>query len=448
MLDIESSKCVYMVMLKKLNILIIALVLGCFVIAPQTSHAAAVGTSGTGGADTGGSRQNNIGDFLGPLTAGAANSRIPGFSVTIPGLSIELPGAAALTAAINAGAILKNLEGISGLPAILATVTAAFDDFPALLQTKFLDALLSSDLLPTEVTDLVDKFDGLKGQLEQVQNFVCDGNLNLGEHTKYLENFTISNINVKEITSSALPLPNFASDLTGKACGTLGAIPGINAGGAVPGVTNTPVTGPVPQDDKLNCSTSWQGPRDSLRDGNNPPGMANPELLNQIKRGAQELGMPPSYLAGVIMSESAGRPDAYNLDYAGQPACGPRFPASQSSATGLIQFLRGTADEIGLYSPPSTSCLDHTAKVRALSIAEQMDGIVRYYKKRGWEAGMTPYQAYATVHHGNPYGSSTDGANASVSTQSYFNGTVKRNMEIFECGGFDWANTLDFVEGA
>lgn len=162
-----------------------------------------------------------------------------------------------------------------------------------------------------------------------------------------------------------------------------------------------------------------------------PATMRNPVLISEIERVANNLGMQPSQLAGVIWSESGGDPTNYNQRGAGEPPCGPTFPEVQSSATGLIQFLTATARGLGMHN--ARTCMEHYNVVSNMGIPEQMRYVEQYYNNAGWQPGMNDYQAYATVHNGNPHGGQVD--STGVSTNGYFNRTVSKNIAAFRCTG-------------
>ena len=65
-----------------------------------------------------------------------------------------VPNAAQITSGINSGLFLQNLQGVAGSAALIASITDMFDNLPDALLPLFLDSLLKSDLLPSEVTDL------------------------------------------------------------------------------------------------------------------------------------------------------------------------------------------------------------------------------------------------------------------------------------------------------
>jgi len=421
------------------------------VYAQQTAKGDVIGPNGVGGTGVG---------------ATAGGGRVPRISglpnIVSTNIDISVPTAADITGIIDSGVFIGGLSGCADAVSAVADIDNLFDDIPPELQVSFMDALFSSNSDACIIGDLVDLFEDLDSWLDGLNDILCAGLDELNEGLAAAQNAIISQLSPENLgiptslDTGSLGLPaDFVSDLgidvdldlsvdlglglsVENLIGDLdfqGLVPGLNLGAC------DSLNGDALNDDALNgpvniqesdCSSNWQGLRDGLRDGNSPATMNNPELRFHARRAAIELGMDPNQLMGVMWAESRGDPTLSHT--AGCP----------NSATGLIQFLRATAAELG---EPHRNCQDHRAIFSQKPLEEQMDLVIRYYQQRGWEAGMTDYQAYATVHHGNPHGSSTDGANSGVTTESYFNSTVLARMEAFRCGGFDW-NTLEWVDGA
>lgn len=86
-----------------------------------------------------------------------------------------------------------------------------------------------------------------------------------------------------------------------------------------------------------------------------------------IARVAQNIGVDPNDLAAVISFESAG---SFN----------PSIKNPGSSATGLIQFMKGTDGHNGYYGMSRE-------RFSGLGFDEQMNYVEKYYKNRGFKAG-------------------------------------------------------------
>lgn len=104
-----------------------------------------------------------------------------------------------------------------------------------------------------------------------------------------------------------------------------------------------------------------------------------PEVAGAVKWGAEQLGIDPNHLASVISFETGGTfsPNARNPG---------------SSGTGLIQFMDaadGKKDK--MYWGMSRD------KFGSLTVAQQMEYVVRYFKERKLKAGATLGQVYDAV---------------------------------------------------
>ncbi len=362
-----------------------------------------------------GSAQNAIGDVVGPSRGGGLlGGSSDGSALTrLDSVDIFTDG--------GMGGILADRLDLSN--AALSALTSLFDDLPPGLQYLLLDALYSSD---GDIEDLILRFLVLQELYDNVDNITCGEGVSLAEYHAYAQNKLLANISVSDILAGGSFNPS-AGLLAGMSdvCGDAGA-PQISTPGeeSAPEETNTPDIADRPEGELVstesNCSSSWSSLPPAMR-GNDQ------ELHSQIRRGAAELGMDPSTFAGIIWLESGGDPRIFN-------------PCSNCSATGLIQFTRTTAGELGY---PSASKEEHRANIQSLSVAQQVDLAVKYFKQRKWKPGMSDYQAYATVHHGNPFGSSADGATG-TQTIDIFNRNVLPKIERYRCGGYDW-NELQFA---
>ena len=373
----------------------------------------------TAGSAPTGVTQNDLGDVIGPGSSAGFAGTPTGATITTPS-SFYVPDAAALTA-LSTSSTASGLSGCSSSD--ITTLVTFMGSLNSNLQSTFTNMLFSA--ATCSISSLIADFTALQTMLGTVQNFACGGGISMTENLVYAQNSISLSINIGNVSSILGGSSSFMNSAMSSVCGSLGSLP-IPGGGSTD-TLSSPVSGPVSVMDS-DCSSSWQSARSSR-----PSTMDNPVLLNEIKRASIELGMDPNQLAGVIWLESRGDPTLAN--FAGCP---------NASAIGLIQFIRATAVELGMHN--QSTCSGHQSVVGSMSISEQMDYVIRYYKGRGWEAGMSDYQAYATVHHGNPYGSSNDGITGQ-STDSIFNNSVLPKMEAFRCGGFDW-NTLTWVPGA
>lgn len=92
----------------------------------------------------------------------------------------------------------------------------------------------------------------------------------------------------------------------------------------------------------------------------------------ELERQAKDAGLDPAKIRGVIGKESGGNADAKN---------------PQSSATGLIQFLEGTAQSLG------TS----TEELRKMSAAEQVPFVIKYLSGKGLTAESDQGDYYVAI---------------------------------------------------
>ncbi|WP_373865960.1 hypothetical protein [Acinetobacter bereziniae] len=90
------------------------------------------------------------------------------------------------------------------------------------------------------------------------------------------------------------------------------------------------------------------------------------EKAKVIKEAAKRIGVNPNDLASVISFETSG-------------TFSPSIMNTKSSATGLIQFMKGSGGTKGKYYGMSRS------KFASLSFAEQMKYVEKYFKERGFD---------------------------------------------------------------
>ena len=108
------------------------------------------------------------------------------------------------------------------------------------------------------------------------------------------------------------------------------------------------------------------------------PGKLSAQDKTAFIQTAQNLGLHPYELGGLIELESGFRPNVWG-------GAGGKY-------RGLIQFGPGARQEVGLPS-------------RDMTIAEQLPYVEKYFQQRGYKPGMGIEKAYATVLVGNPGGS-------------------------------------------
>lgn len=84
------------------------------------------------------------------------------------------------------------------------------------------------------------------------------------------------------------------------------------------------------------------------------------ESIDKVKEVAENLGIDPNWLMMIMNVESEGTFD-------------PSIKSKNSSATGLIQFMASTAEDLGTT----------TDKLSKMSFTEQMDWVERYYRRTG-----------------------------------------------------------------
>lgn len=141
----------------------------------------------------------------------------------------------------------------------------------------------------------------------------------------------------------------------------------------------------------------------------------SPEKKVALMQAAQQIGMEPEVLAGIIQAESGGNPQKEN---------------PKTGRTGLIQFGPNEAKELG------TTFEEY----KKMNFNQQLALVVRYFQKRGFTKGMSAEQAYRTVHAGNPYGRVTDASG--VDTIEYFNKEVKPTIDAYKKGGYFKGTTV------
>ena len=104
-------------------------------------------------------------------------------------------------------------------------------------------------------------------------------------------------------------------------------------------------------------------------------------FIREVEAMAQRLGTQPEYVLAVMSFETGGsfRPDVRN--------------AAGSGATGLIQFMPGTARELG------TS----TEALARMSAVDQLQYVERYFNNRSDPGDLNTLEGvYTTVLHGSP----------------------------------------------
>jgi hypothetical protein len=117
---------------------------------------------------------------------------------------------------------------------------------------------------------------------------------------------------------------------------------------------------------------------------------AENDMRSLIIETADELGMPPDVLATIISYETAGTFDPMKA--------GPTTQWGQHR--GLIQFGEPQAAENGVdFSSPEAALRSQLGRNGA---------VVKYFRRAGWEPGMSELDAYSVVNAGAPgrYGAS------------------------------------------
>lgn len=106
-----------------------------------------------------------------------------------------------------------------------------------------------------------------------------------------------------------------------------------------------------------------------------------PEFISKVEAMAERLGTRPEYLMAVMSFETGGSFSPAQRNNAG------------GSATGLIQFMPGTATELG------TS----TAALARMSAVDQLDYVERYFNNRSDRGDLNTLEGvYTTVLYGSP----------------------------------------------
>lgn len=157
------------------------------------------------------------------------------------------------------------------------------------------------------------------------------------------------------------------------------------------------------------------------------PILQKSENYNALVEGAIELGVAPNWLAGVMFMESKFRPDV---------------KAKNSTASGLIQFMRKTALHLGTT----------TAKLRAMSFAQQMKYVVKYYNQfpkqlnnvQGFlDLYLITFYPYA-VNQGDSY---VFGSEDSMATAREIGAVNNRHYTFLASDGHRYVSKKSFREG-
>lgn len=129
----------------------------------STAHAAGMpGVLNSGG-------QNAMGDVTGPQNGGFSNSLIP-----LPSAPAStLPSASALTSGISSGLLLPNLQGAPGLSSMVSNILSTFNGLPSQLQPIFLQAITNTNLLPSQIPNLLTQFQTLSGLFQGIGSLSC-----------------------------------------------------------------------------------------------------------------------------------------------------------------------------------------------------------------------------------------------------------------------------------
>ena len=403
-----------------------------------------------------GSSQNDIGDVIGPTTGGY----VSGSTLPLQGTSTNstAPSASTIVSGISRGIILPGLDGDPAQASTVAAILAAFDNLPAELQPAFLEAIMDPDLSAADIMDIIGDFNDLGAMHDLMDNMMCPGVADPSAFTAFAQSSLVSMIDVDVpdmlggidlgsisigfsgldgLLSSVMPgicpdgsdpvvLDPTAGDPTIDPILTSGgtSMPTV---GSTPGSPPAPAPGTEPVAGHSDCSSNWENQLNNnltshLRNDTN-------NIHSHIRAGAAELGMDPSALAGIIWLESGGNPAASAGD-----------TCSKCSATGLIQFINATAQELGMHGKMSRT--QHMNYVKSMSFADQMTYVVKYFKQRGFKPGMSDLQAYQTVHGGSPGSNLTDAASGK-STNTTFTNYVLPKIEAYRCGRYNW-NTLSW----
>jgi len=134
-----------------------------------------------------------------------------------------------------------------------------------------------------------------------------------------------------------------------------------------------------------------------------------------LMQAAEQIGMEPEVLAGIISAESGMNPQKEN------PTTG---------RIGLIQMGPAEAKELG------TTFEEY----KKMNFNQQLALVVKYFQKRGFTKGMSAEQAYRTVHAGNPQGRVTDASG--VDTIEYYNKEVKPTIDAYTKSGYFKGTTV------
>lgn len=135
--------------------------------------------------------------------------------------------------------------------------------------------------------------------------------------------------------------------------------------------------------------------------------MANlsPEDIAAIKQSANRLGLDPYSFGAIIQQESGFRPNVWG--------------GTDGKYYGLIQFGGPERKEAGL-DPEKIAQGSYT-------IPEQLPAVERWLRGRGFETGMSPQKAYATILGGNP--------EANIYAEDSFGTTVANTTQKLLPGG-------------
>lgn len=134
-----------------------------------------------------------------------------------------------------------------------------------------------------------------------------------------------------------------------------------------------------------------------------------------ITQTARAIGMSPATLAGIIQFESSGVASKTN----------------SGGYAGLIQFSPSLQKKYGVS--------------KDTSFADQQQYIIRYFRERGFKAGMSDLQAYATVLGGNPYADINKTDSNGTSPLSGINAQRARSRSVVKKYGLDSSYINDVI---
>ncbi|MGH1399391.1 MAG: transglycosylase SLT domain-containing protein [Alphaproteobacteria bacterium] len=337
-----------------------------------------------------GASRNSLGDLVVPLTVfSTQNPSSPsGVSVTVGGSGLAVSG--------NVTGLITNAIGSTNpeIASLLETVDELNQDLQNLLAT----VSVVEDIANGDLTQVIQNLGIVQLALDQLS----DGGFGL--NSVYAQNALLTGLSLDALTGDSAGLQSVLNAVLA------GQSSGVRDYGGLLGTLGMPAVSssdPGPCDDELR---RWLSSSHGEYYGDQ-----HSELAGCARDAANQLGINPSELMGVMMIESGGLPDRDNgIGY-----------------QGLIQFSDAAAQEVGASS---------NEYLASLSVCDQMPYVVEYLRQRGVEAGMTGLNVYAAIHAGRAGITERRDCCNGLSTRQIYEGKIKAFVDSFE-NSMDWEAT-------